>query len=134
MLRCGRRIAFPFGGTPPPARELSACPFVNSRQGILARHLGWSFEALEAFLEPPGVPLRPSWSLLGRSWEPKIDQNRTQNESKFKTIFKSEKVALQESLGAVLGRPILGYFGGHLWVQKSAPVFENVTFGEHLRF
>ena len=36
--------------------------------------------------------------------EPKIDQNRTQNESKFKTIFKSEKVGLQEPLGAVLGR------------------------------
>ena len=36
--------------------------------------------------------------------EPKIDQNRTQNESKFKMIFKSEKVALQERLGAVLGR------------------------------
>ena len=36
--------------------------------------------------------------------EPKIDQNRTQNESKFKTIFKSENIALQEPLGAVLGR------------------------------
>ena len=35
--------------------------------------------------------------------EHKIDQNRTQNESKFKTIFKSEKVAPQEPLGAVLG-------------------------------
>ena len=42
----------------------------------------------------------PLWdSILG----PKIDQNRTQNESKFKTNFKSEKVALQEPLGAVLG-------------------------------
>ena len=32
-------IAFPYGGTPPPARKLSACPVVNSRQGVLARHL-----------------------------------------------------------------------------------------------
>ena len=31
-------------------------------------------------------------------------QNRTQNEFKFKTILKSETVALQEPLGAVLGR------------------------------
>ena len=36
--------------------------------------------------------------------EPKINQNRTQNESKIKTNFKSEKVTLQERLGAVLGR------------------------------
>ena len=43
-------------------------------------------------------------SFWGGIWEPKIDQNRTQDESKFKTIFKSEKVALQEPLGAVLGR------------------------------
>ena len=35
---------------------------------------------------------------------PKIDQNRIQNKSKFKTIIKSEKVAHQEPLGAVLGR------------------------------
>ena len=41
--------------------------------------------------------------LWGAFWEAKMDQNRTQNESKFKTIFKSEKVALQEPLGAVLG-------------------------------
>ena len=64
------RIAFPFGGTQPPARELSACPFVNSRQGILARHLGWSFAAHVVFLKPSGVLLGPSWSLLGRSWGP----------------------------------------------------------------
>ena len=36
--------------------------------------------------------------------EPKSIQNGTQNESKFKTIFKREKVGLQEPLGAVLGR------------------------------
>ena len=34
--------------------------------------LGVSFEALEAVLEPPGVLLRPSWSLLGRSWGPLV--------------------------------------------------------------
>ena len=41
---------------------------------------------------------------LTPSWEPKTDQNRIQNESKFQTMFKSEKFALQEPLGAVLGR------------------------------
>ena len=53
-------------------------------------------------LPDPQTSSRPStWdSILG----PKIDQNRTQNESKIKTIFKNEKVALQEPLGAVLGR------------------------------
>ena len=72
-LRGGRRIACPFGGTPPPARELSACPFVNSRQGILARHLGWSFAAHVVFLEPSGVllgPLGASWGALGNLLEP----------------------------------------------------------------
>ena len=42
--------------------------------------------------------------VFGRDLGAKIDQNRTQNESKFKTIFSSEKVGLQEPLGAVLGR------------------------------
>ena len=41
---------------------------------------------------------------MGGFVEPQIHQNRTQNESKFKTIFKSEKVAVPERLGAVLGR------------------------------
>ena len=36
--------------------------------------------------------------------EPKIDQNRTQKDSKIKTIFKSETVALQEPLGRLLNR------------------------------
>ena len=45
-------------------------------------------------------PLR-LWGLI---WDAKIDQNRPQDESKFKIIFKSEKVALQEPLGAVLSR------------------------------
>ena len=65
-LRCGRRIAFPFGGTPPPARQLSACPSCILWQGILAGHL-WSCRAL---LTGSWGLLRPSWSLLGRSWEP----------------------------------------------------------------
>ena len=47
-LRSGRRIACPYGGTPPPAREF--CAFVAGK--LLAGHLGLSFEALEAFLEP----------------------------------------------------------------------------------
>ena len=46
-----------------------------------------------------------AWShSIGRFREPKIGPNRTQDESKLKTIFKSEKVALQEPLGSVLGR------------------------------
>ena len=35
---------------------------------------------------------------------PKSIQNRSQNESKIKTIFDIEKIALQDRLGAVLGR------------------------------
>ena len=50
--------------------------------------------------------------------EPKIDQNGIQNESKFKTIFKSEKIALQEPLGAVLGRS-WGILGAILGLKKS---------------
>ena len=42
-------------------------------------------------------------------WKPKSTQSGIQNESKLKTIFKCEKVALQEPLGAVLGRS---------WTQK----------------
>ena len=54
--------------------------------------------------------------------DPKIDQNRTQNESKFKTMFKSEKVALQEHLGAVLGRSwdVLEAILGAQWHPSSA--------------
>ena len=36
--------------------------------------------------------------------EPKWSQNRSQNDSKLKTIFESEKNALQDALGPVLGR------------------------------
>ena len=36
--------------------------------------------------------------------EPKWSQNRSQNDSKSKTIFESEKNALQDALGPVLGR------------------------------
>ena len=55
------------------------------------------------------INLRCDWGGLvqrfwGGIWHPKIDQNRSQNESKFKTIFKTEKNALQKPLGAVLGR------------------------------
>jgi len=94
--------------------------------------LGCSWGGLEGFLGPLGRlldPLESSWRrsktrqkqkaflnpqkcfkksciqyFLSPFWEPKIDQNGTQNESKFNTIFKSEKNALQEPLGAVLGR------------------------------
>ena len=66
---------------------------------------------------------------LGVQKGAKIDQNRTPNESKFNTICKSDKVALQDPLGAVLG-----HFGGHLGVQNSAPVLEFVISGENSRF
>ena len=66
VLRGGRRIAFPLGGTPPPARQLSASPPCILWQGILAGHL-WSCRAL---LAGSWGLLRPSWSLLGRSWGP----------------------------------------------------------------
>ena len=62
VLRWGRRIAFPFGGTPPPARQLSACPVVIVLAGHPSRA---SLEFLEVFgldakrpqclLEPLGV-------------------------------------------------------------------------------
>ena len=44
---------------------------VKCPQCLLER-LGVIFDALEAFLESPGVLLRPFWSLLGRSWEPLV--------------------------------------------------------------
>ena len=72
-----------------------------------------------AFLNPQKIPqkiLHPKF--FGPILSAKIDQNRTQNESKFKTIFKSEKNALQEPLGAVLGRS-WGILGGILRLQKS---------------
>ena len=53
-------IAFPFGGTPPPARQFSASLPCIPSVGLL-----WS---LHAFLEPPGALLAASWSLFGRSW------------------------------------------------------------------
>ena len=61
--------------------------------------------------------------------ETKIDQNRFQNESKIKTIFKGEKDALQEPLGRLLGR-----FGHHVGRPKSAPVWECVVREQNSRF
>ena len=60
----------------------------------------------------------------GATWDPKIDQNRSQNESKFKTIFKSEKIALQEALGALLSRSWahLKVHFGHFLVEIVEPV------------
>ena len=67
----------PLGGhrRPPEALGMSGCQFAA---GHLSR-ASWMefFEALEAFLEPPGVPLRPSWSLLGRSWRPHVSPSPT---------------------------------------------------------
>ena len=41
---------------------------------------------------------------MGPYWSAKIDQTRIPNQSKLKTVFKSEQVARQEPLGAILGR------------------------------
>ena len=60
---------------------------------------------MKSIFEPQKIPqkiLDPSF--FGSILDAKIDQNGIQNESKFKTIFKNEKNALQEPLGAVLGR------------------------------
>ena len=54
---------------------------------------------------------------------PQIDPNRIQNESKFETIFKNEKVALQEPLGAVLGQS-WSVLEAVLGNQIGAPVLE----------
>ena len=55
---------------------------------------------------------------LGGIWEPKSTKMGAQNESKFETIFKNEKNALQEPLGAVLGRS-WGILGGILGLSES---------------
>ena len=52
----------------------------------------------------PDPKLEKTLFVLERVWEPKVGKNDTQNESKFQTMFKSAKVAIQEPLGAVLGR------------------------------
>ena len=62
--------------------------------------------------------------LWGAIWRPKSIQNGTQNETKFKTIFKSEKVALQEPLGAVLGRS-WGILGAILGSGKAFSYWKN---------
>ena len=62
---------------------LSACNCVQKIQGVkrvelvttavaccTSKHLGLSFEPLEAFLEPPGMLMRVSWSLLGCTRRP----------------------------------------------------------------
>ena len=81
------------------------------------------------------IPIRSHHpDFRGGVWHPKIDQNRTQDESKFKTIFKIQKIALQEPLGAVLGRswPHLG----RSWGSKSCSrlgwrsFFEKSTFSK----
>ena len=94
--------------------------------------LGRSWRPLGELLEAFWGLLGYSWTLLGRVggdpkqdknnmpkesnfashprnfltpfWEAKIDQNGIQNETRFKTIFKSETVALQDAFGAILGR------------------------------
>jgi hypothetical protein len=58
--------------------------------------------------------------------------NRTNNESKFKAIFKSEKGSPRSSWGR-LG-PILGHFGDHLGASNSAPVVEIVVREQESRF
>ena len=54
----------PQGASPPPARQLSACPPCILWQGILAGHLWSCSRCLFWMLSVLGV----FWSLLGRSW------------------------------------------------------------------
>ena len=69
------------------------------------------------------------WGSKSVSMGPKIDLNQNQNEFKFKTIFKSEKEALQEPLGAVLGR---SWGGSDL--QNRAPMQHGARFFKNLSF
>ena len=69
-------------------------------------------------LQDPSTQFPPP--LWGRFLAPQIDQNGIRSESNFKTMFKSEKLNLQEPLGG-LG-PILMHFGGYLGVPESVPV------------
>ena len=73
----------------------------------------------KSIFEPPKIPQKILHPIIfGPMLGPKINQNRIQNEPKIETIFKSEKNALQEPLGAVLGRS-WGILGGILGLQKS---------------
>ena len=97
--------------------------------------------ALGRFLGDLGAIFGLSWAVLGRSWgagrflddslsdfganlapkrRPKSDQNGTQNGPKSKTNFDIEKEALQDRLGAVLGRSWadLGLVLGSISVKK----------------
>ena len=87
----------------------------------LGRLLGGSWRGLEGL----GAVLDRSWAVLGRHvsfliifdtticrdaprlgalWEPRWSQNGTQDGPKSKTKTKSKKEALEDRLGAVLGR------------------------------
>ena len=70
--------------------------------------------------------------MKGSILEAKIDPNRTQNETKFKTIFKSEKLLFKSLLGPSWAD--LGAF----WRPSWAPIWRSRTrgrvFGEKSRF
>ena len=77
-------------------------PLGASWANLEATKTAQKYDAKKGQLPDPSTSNRPL--LWGGFWELKIDQNGIQNESKFKTIFKSEKIALQDRLGAVLDR------------------------------
>ena len=73
------------------------------------------------------------WKFLDSTKGPKNNQNRTKNGTDFKTIFKSEKMALQQALGALLGRSWahLKVHVGHFLVEIVEPV-KNPHFRQHV--
>jgi len=122
--------------------------------------LGGSFWPLGASFWPLGGSFLASWKPLGASWvvgvvlrstgparhptwggsrdpkwHPKWDQKRTKDEQKRKSKTKTKKEALEDHLGAILGRS--GVVLGPTWTSKSccgcsgARFFEKSTFGEN---
>ena len=81
---------------------------------------------MKSIFEPPKIPKKIlDGSFFGSILDAKIDQNGIQNESKFKTIFKSEKNALQEPLGAILARS-----WGRSELQNHAPTAAALVFSK----
>ena len=77
-------------------------------------------------LPEPQTSSRPP--LWGSILDAKIDQNGIQNKTKLKTIFKNEKNAFQEPLGAVLGRSWGAPTSKIVLPCSMALVFSKITF------
>ena len=80
-------IAFPFEGTPPPARHPLACPPAILLQGIFGGALGASFGGLGKILGASWAHLERSGHLLGASWAHlEATQNGSRSEGNKKQI------------------------------------------------